>query len=149
MNTKEMIEVMQAHIDGKEIEQMPFRSLAPWEHFAGVWDWRNMVFRIAPEPKKEGRWERVEIEIKDGWYRLRQDIDGIKVVDALHRIPGFGGIDYQSPFNPGAIVRSMMPVMFDTESCYSIGGLYEYCGLYEYYRPGIPVAAWFWREGEK
>lgn len=144
MDTKEMIEVMQAHIDGKEI-QIVFRddSVASpgWEKIPNPsWNWSKYVYRIAPEPKKEGRWERVEIEIKDGWYRLRQDIKGINVVDALPRIPGFGGIDYQSPFDEKVIVRSMVPVMFEPCGVPLTAGHDDGC------RPGIPVAAWFWRE---
>lgn len=145
MNIKKMIEVMQAYLDGKKIEYSPV-SQDDWKP-VGIpsWSWDKCDYRIVPEPKKvEGRWERVEIEIKDAWYRLRQDIEGVNVVDALHRIPRFGGIDYQSPFDEKVTVRSMVPVMFSSDSvCHWIHNIRSS------FRPGIPVAAWFWREGEE
>ena len=68
------------------------------------------------------------------------------------RIPGFGGIEYKSPFDPNVVVRSMVPVMFDYRyntsymtdgDCNSDG---EASGFGGFDRPGIPVAAWFWKE---
>lgn len=150
MNTKDMIEVMRAYAEGKTIEAKRAGRVTTtvctrdWSECPKpVWDWLNVQYRIAPEPKKEGRWERVEIRKKDGWYRTERDIEGVNVVDALRRIPGFGGIDYRSPFDPEVIVRSMVPVMFRKN------GEHIVISHLADARPGIPVAAWFWKEGEK
>ena len=140
MNTKEMIEVMQAHANGEEIEEMDRFAVGGWRPFQGTWNWAYLMFRIAPEPepKKEGRWERVEIVKQGNAYFLTGD-DSYRI-DALSSIPGFGGIDYQSPFDPKVIVRSMVPLMFEPCGVPLTAGYDDGC------RPGIPVAAWFWRE---
>ena len=155
MNTAQMIEVMQAFENGKKIEfrERGSRTWKPDEN--PEWDWSGIEYRIAPESaqKKGGRWERVEISEDDGQYCLHPVAD-IYVIDALPRIPGFGGIDYQSPFDTKVIVRSMVPVMFKSKEgkCYVTAG--DYCDdevmLFDQTdRPGIPVAAWFWREVKK
>ena len=133
MNTKEMIEVMQAFEDGKKIEYSIGNA---WirANCVPVWAWDRCEYRIAPEPKKEGRWERVKIKRPGDLY--------ISAVPGLtDAIPGFGGIDYRSPFDPKVIVRSMVPVMFDADGMIKISAC-----IRESDRPGIPVAAWFWRE---
>ena len=141
MNTKEMIEVTQAFKDGRKIQQSPSHNPDLWGPFAGSWDLKHFMFRIAHEPKKEGRWERMEIVKDDGQYCLANPIADVYVIDALPRVPGFGGIDYQSPFDEKIVVRSMGPVMFGKQG-------HLYWGYDENDRPGIPVAAWFWREEE-
>lgn len=140
MNTKEMIEVMQAFEDGKKIE-FRYKRYKKWQSCPEPkWDWFMNEYRIAPEPepKKEGRWERVEITITMGHYSIND-----MWIDQLPRVPGFGGIDYKSPFNPKLIVRSMVPVVFspdpNSDLAFSVG-------IEDSDRPGIPVAAWFWRE---
>lgn len=145
METKQMIEVMQAFEDGKKIEG---RSSATggWEHVTDpTWDWNHCVYRIAPEPEpvKEGRWERAEIIIIGSEYRLKTAHNDWFSIWALPCIPGFGGIDYRSPFDPKVIVRSMVPVMFSPDPN---SDLHFSVGIEEDDRPGIPVAAWFWRE---
>ena len=144
MDTKEKITIMQAYVDGKKIECRS-RGTSNWTSVnEPAWCWGgDMEYRIAPEPepKKEGRWERVEIRKKDSWYRTERDIEGVNVVDAIPRVPGFGGIDYQSPFDPKIIVRSMVPIVFNERP-----GCFAVSAFDESYRPGIPVAAWFWRE---
>ena len=137
---------MQAHANGEKIEEMDRFAVGGWRPFQGTWNWAYLTFRIAPEPKKEGRWERVEIALSNNdAYRIRGDAYGSQPVDALLRIPGFGGIDYRSPFDPKVIVRSMVPVMFRESSKTA----FVICEQTESCRPGIPVAAWFWKEGEK
>ena len=154
METKQMIEVMQAHLDGKKIESSVIGE-DEWRllEYAPKWAWDRCAYRIAPESeqKKEGQWERVEISEDDGQYCLIHPVADIYVIDTLPRIPGFGGIDYQSPFDPDVVVRSMAPVVFKSKEgkCYVTAG--DYCGdevmLFDQTdRPGIPVAAWFWRE---
>lgn len=150
METKQMIEVMQAFENGKKIEfrERGSRTWKPDEN--PEWDWSGIEYRIAPE---SGRWERVEISEDDGQYCLSHPVADVYVIDALPRIPGFGGIDYQSPFDPKVIVRSMVPVMFKsgTQNYVTAGDSYdEETMIFDQTdRPGIPVAAWFWREGEK
>ena len=142
-----MIEVMQAFEKGKRIEQVELDSLLIWKPFAGKWNWEKYSFRIAPEPepKKEGRWERVEIIVTgDSLYMFRclhHDNVLVSLPNAA-RYPGFGGIDYRSPFDEKVIVRSMVPVMFRESSKTA----FVICEQTESCRPGIPVAAWFWRE---
>lgn len=142
MNTKQMIAVMQAHANGEKIEEMDRFAVSGWRPFQGTWNWAYLTFRIAPEPKKDGRWERVEIVKQGNAYFLTGD-DSYRI-DALSAIPGFGGIDYRSPFDPKVIVRSMVLIVFNERpGCVAVSA---FDGSY---RPGIPVAAWFWREGEK
>ena len=140
MDTKEMIKVMQAYVDGKRIEAGN-REINFWRDCPDPsWNWNAFDYRIVPEPKKEGRWERVEIVKDDGQYCLANPFADVYLIDALPRIPGFGGIDYQSPFDEKIVVRSMGPVMISPE-----GNPFRW-NFEETLRPGIPVAAWFWRE---
>ena len=142
MDTKEMIKVMQAYVDGKRIEAGN-REKNFWRDCPDPsWNWNAFDYRIAPELKKEGRWERVEIVKDDGQYCLANPFADVYVIDALPRVPGFGGIDYKSPFDPKVIVRSMVPVAFKK----NFSGQPVLSCLGENCRPGIPVAAWFWRE---
>ena len=143
MNIKEMIEVMQAFEDGKKIEYSVVGN-NNWQPTASepAWAWDRCDYRIAPEPepKKEGRWERVEIRVDDGDYVLSSKRNGWWRVACLQNIAGFGGIDYRSPFDDAFIVRSMTPILFSSDNGYvtfSSGATL---------RPGIPVAAWFWKE---
>ena len=145
MNTKEMIEVMAAYVGGRKIEsrRREFKGNTWQETHSPRWNWQDWEYRIAFEPKKEGgRWERVEIVKDDGQYCLVHPIADVYVIDALPRVPGFGGIDYQSPFDEKMVVRSMGPVMISPE------GNPVRWNFEETLRPGIPVAAWFWREEE-
>jgi len=55
MNTKEMIEVMQAFEDGKEVQSRYSESElgADWfEASDPCWDWDEFEYRIKPEPKE-------------------------------------------------------------------------------------------------
>lgn len=50
MNTKEMIAVMQAFVDGKDV-QCKLKSDEVWEGGEWFsWDWRAYVYRVKPEP---------------------------------------------------------------------------------------------------
>ena len=144
---KQMIEVMQAHANGEKIEEMDRFAVGGWRPFQGTWNWAYLMFRIAPEPepKKEGRWERVPVirTVVNDYAIVIGTCGGTITLDILPRIPGFGGIDYQSPFDPKVIVRSMVPLMFEPCGVPLTAGYDDGC------RPGIPVAAWFWKEGEK
>lgn len=147
MNTKQMIEVMQAFVDGKKIEySIVGRNDWIRANCVPVWAWDRCEYRIAPEPKKEGRWERKEIQINDGDYVIIWSEEDWIHLGRADATPGFGGIDYRSPFDPKVIVRSVVPLMFDTNGAAMPVGS---SGFDESCRPGIPVAAWFWREGEK
>ena len=142
MNTKEKIEVMQAHVDGKKIEGRNLKD-TEWSLLENpCWNWLEAQYRIAPEQKKEGWWERIEIVKNGGRYRLVHPVANVYVIDALTRLPGFGGIEYRSPFDEKKVVRSMGPVMISPE-----GTPFSW-NFDETFRPGIPVAAWFWREEE-
>ena len=141
MNTKEKIAVMKAFEDGKKIECRPNSGDYEWHivEYEPTWNWDNNDYRVFSEPKEGGSWERVEIFAAAGQYRL--SVGGF--IDYCSRVPGFGGIDYKSPFDPKIIVRSMVPLMFEPCGVPLTAGHDDGC------RPGIPVAAWFWKEGEK
>ena len=153
MNTKQMIAVMQAHANGEKIEEMDRFAVGGWRPFQGTWNWAYLTFRIAPEPKKEGRWERVEIILTgDSLYMFRclhHDNVLVSLPNAA-RYPGFGGVDYRSPSDEKVIIRSTVPVMFKSGAQnYVTSG--DYCDeeimIFDPAdRPGIPVAAWFLRE---
>lgn len=141
MNTKEMIEVMKAFVDGKKIECKTLGTRDTWDHASlPCWNWEKYDYRIAPEPKKGGRWERKEIQIDDGDYVIIWSKEDWIPLSRTISTPGFGGIDYRSPFDPKVIVRSMVPLMFEPCGVPLTAGHDDGC------RPGIPVAAWFWRE---
>jgi hypothetical protein len=160
MDTKEMIEVMKAFEDGKTIEARRNGTVTTtvctrdWSECpTPVWDWLNVEYRIAPEPKKEGRWERVEVILTgDSLYMFRCPHQANVLVSLPNaaRYPGFGGIDYRSPFDEKVIIRSMVPLMFKsgTQNYVTAGDSYdEEIMIFDPAdRPGIPVAAWFWRE---
>ncbi len=155
MNTKQMIEVMQAFEDGKKIEVRDKGCPSSWDSATTpTWNWYEQEYRIAPEPKKEGRWERVPVirNASNDYAIMTGTCGGMITLDILPRIPGFGGIDYQSPFNPRVIVRSMVPLMFEPRyntnyvtagDCDDDGDAVDFN---QPDRPGVPVAAWFWRE---
>ena len=52
MNTKEKIAVMQAFVEGKEI-QVSTRHSTEWKRLVWMpeWDWTSYNYRIKPEPK--------------------------------------------------------------------------------------------------
>jgi hypothetical protein len=137
-----MIEVMKAFEDGKKIEfrERGSRTWKPDEN--PEWDWSCIEYRIAPEPKKGGRWERVEVTLCGDIYMFKPIKPGHALcsISNISRHQGFGGIEYRSPFDEKVIVRSMVPLMFE-----ETGGWATF-DFAEHYRPGIPVAAWFWRE---
>ena len=146
MTNKELMECIAAEEAGKKIEWRaacdPNDSWLSKEHEG--WMLPSRIYRVAPEPvKKEGKWVRKEIVKDDGQYCLVHPIADVYVIDALPRVPGFGGIDYQSPFDPKVTVSSMVPIAFSRES-----GVHFSVGIQDDDRPGIPVAAWFWREEE-
>jgi hypothetical protein len=149
MNTKEMIEVMKAFEDGKKIEVRDKWFPSSWDSATTpTWNWYEREYRIAPEPKKaEGRWERVQVvrNASTDYAIMIGTCGGMITLDILLRVPGFGGIEYRSPFDEKRIVQSMVPVMFDPFGGAMTAG---FSGINTSCRPGIPVAAWFWREGE-
>ena len=51
--TKEMIEVMQAYVDGDEIEATMNNCLLPWEGIVSpVWNWADNTYRVAKKTKQ-------------------------------------------------------------------------------------------------
>ena len=48
MNTIDKIKVMQAEVDGKDIEWVSI-GYDSWTPFAGVWNWGSYYYRIKPE----------------------------------------------------------------------------------------------------
>ena len=51
--TIECIKVMQAFVDGKEIEYLDLRRNKEWRHASyPIWDWTTFNYRIKSEPEK-------------------------------------------------------------------------------------------------
>ena len=65
MSDDEILEIVQAHIQGKKIE---YREIYLREHGRWIpadtpdlWDFRNRRYRVAPEPRKPREWDVYEI----------------------------------------------------------------------------------------
>ena len=54
MNTKDMIEIMQAYLDGSSIEVNKHTTKYKWIPTNGspLWDWISSDYRIKPKPKE-------------------------------------------------------------------------------------------------
>lgn len=51
MTTKKMIEIMQAYVDGYEIEAQTYEC-SEWEKiYEPIWNWEKYTYRIKPKPK--------------------------------------------------------------------------------------------------
>lgn len=73
MNTKEMIEVMQAFIDGKEIEMRKVHYKDWYSVSVPDWDWLNCFYRIKKELKHVAfDWEDRE-KLRGRWIRNKKD----------------------------------------------------------------------------
>jgi hypothetical protein len=75
MNTKEQIEVMQAFVDGKEIEMKTkmsnYWSLIIEPH----WDWDHVDYRVKEEKEIEKLSENESISVKDFILKLNKVIE--------------------------------------------------------------------------
>lgn len=144
MTNEELLECIKAEMEGKKIE-CRFKSGSDWnEKQHECWDTGAYDYRIAPEPmKKEGKWVRREIKKKGptGSFECAE-ID--RTIDCLARVPGFGGIEYADPWGNGnRPYVGTSPILFSEHgTLYSSMSSIDTEGL----RPGIPVAAWFWKE---
>jgi len=144
MTNEELIECIKAESEGKKIECRRWDLLAwePKDHT--VWNTMIFEYRIAPEPpKREGKWVRKEIVKDNGNFYCCKEF-GL-FIDRLPRIPGFGWIEYRDPRHPESEnVSSMVQPYFNEKGDWtqSIWPGEDR----DAYRPGIPVAAWFWEE---
>jgi len=145
MNNKDLMECIAAEEAGRKIE---CRVIGPKYGWAlkthSGWNTGTFEYRIAFEPApKQGRWVRKEI-VKNGLTGSFECAEIDRTIDCLARVPGFGGIEFVSPFDPHLIVVGNAPIIFDETGCWaSINKLPNYR-----VRPGTPVAAWFWEGGE-
>ena len=65
MNTKEMIEVMQAYVDGKEIEFKPIGGdIDVWITDVPMWNWNSCKYRVKQKP------QRTHKEIMSNWFLI-------------------------------------------------------------------------------
>jgi len=70
--TIEAIKVMQAFVDGKEVEWR-YRGLEGWDTIIPLtWDWRNCEYRIKPTPTLRP-WTADEVPL-GAWIREKQDV---------------------------------------------------------------------------
>lgn len=94
--TKKAIEVMQAYVDGKEIEVKSFGS-APFKEIPNpVWDWYRNEYRVKPESKVRP-YANADECFNDmlkhgGWY-----LDQEKAYCKMCRISnyGFAGLNFE------------------------------------------------------
>ena len=64
MDTKEMIEVMQAYVDGEKIEAK--RDRGEWEEICQpLWDWYEYHYRVKPQITQP---KRTHVEIVNNWF---------------------------------------------------------------------------------
>lgn len=74
--TREMIKVMQAYVDGREIDVRPQGDNIDWEYMKGVspsWNWFHMDYRIATTPDSID-WSHVAPEWK---YMARDHVGNV------------------------------------------------------------------------
>lgn len=70
MTTKEMIEVMQAYVDGKSIEFRVHNEGTWFDVQNPMWDWNLKDYRIKPEPKYVPYDSVTEVE-RDKWVKRK------------------------------------------------------------------------------
>lgn len=80
----EMVAVMQAYKDGKEIESRPHIPCSEWHH-AGKpgWDWSCIDYRVKPEPKYVPYDSVMEVE-RDKWVRIKADTSIIRRISTIN-----------------------------------------------------------------
>ncbi len=108
--TKEKINVMQAYVDGKQIE-VTYKGLVKWEDFqdnslAANWDWVGNDYRIKPkktlEQKIKAKYSGFDVEILgyckvNGWLGLVEE-DGAREPHIYAQcMKGFYRYVYQHP----------------------------------------------------
>lgn len=86
--TIEAIKVMQAWVDGKEVECAEI-GRAQWTPiFTPVWNWNNYIYRIKPTPKHRpwiadevplGAWLRYKKMVGDRWMVTNVGSDSVRV----------------------------------------------------------------------
>jgi hypothetical protein len=64
--TREMIEVMQAYVDGKAIQSADIWESQYIDNSCPRWDWPHVDYRIKPKPKVK-RWLWAYKTIAGGW----------------------------------------------------------------------------------
>lgn len=145
MNNKELLECVAAEEAGKKIECRVIGPKYGWalKKHSG-WNTGAYEYRIAFEPApKQGRWVRKEIK-KNGLTGSFECAEIDRTIDCLARVPGFGGIEYVDPRNPDNTIVSTTPLLFD-ENGDTTWAVDKGLDL-DHFRPGVPVAAWFWEE---
>lgn len=71
MTTKEMIDVMQAFVDGKKIEvKCKWDTETDWHSCEPKWDWYASDYRVKPEPEFVPYDSVTEVE-KDKWFKRK------------------------------------------------------------------------------
>lgn len=78
ITTKQMIEVMQAFLEGQEIEYQEFNNKEPiWKKAdTPVWDWFTKNYRIKPKTKPSINWDH----INEKWKYLARDENGLTYI---------------------------------------------------------------------
>ena len=75
MGTKDMIKIMQAYADGKEI-QVALKDYNVWENplYMGIplWNWEKYKYRIKPEPKYRPLKPEELITLKGKWLKCKE-----------------------------------------------------------------------------
>ena len=70
--TKEAIRIMQAFVDGKEVEWR-YRGLEEWDTIIPLmWNWKDCIYRIKPPPVLRP-WTADEVPL-GAWMRNKQDV---------------------------------------------------------------------------
>lgn len=109
-STNEMIEVMQAHEQGKVVEWRHMSSENYWQTVTTtVWNWQAFDYRIKPpetEPAPTHEWVVCEVETDTGLYVFSTpEVNSRDChLGVAPSVPGFGGILYEGcddwRFNP-------------------------------------------------
>lgn len=78
--TKAAIAVMQAYVDGAEIQVRP-NDVDGWKDKTPHWNWVSFCYRVKPKPK---------LELKVGaWYELQSGLKQGRIIQAAEIKPSF------------------------------------------------------------
>jgi len=116
--TKEAIRIMQAFVDGKEVEvQLPAGN---WETMAPNWNWRDTEYRIKPTPVLRP-WTADEVPV-GAIVRYKENNKSIRMLIVCNQQIGLCG--YQTNF-PYDYLRD------EVEHSTDLGKTWHPCGVME------------------
>lgn len=86
MTTEEMIKVMQAYVDGKDLQYRNKRTGIDWQDVTKpAWEWYGYEYRIKPTPTYRPLKPEELIELKGKWLKAKNDTTISLITDLVER----------------------------------------------------------------